>query len=245
MAQTLDSLLETYNKSWQAGKDCRLFLECHAGQAWMHLHLHLSHPPPPSQHHPRPRTPGPSRLRRRARRAEAREAAANAATDEPPKGKETAEVAVQAEEPAQATRDAAVQVDLPVVLAAPHSAAVKAALQPQAAHQPKAAQAARRELPVVQAAQVRPWLAHHHQPLRDAFCPDLHYKVAGIPPGHVSSDIPQTDGNAEEHTWSCKCCQYETFFDTEKQLKQHHDREHDEWEECNWCYPYHVWIDRV
>ena len=85
-------------------------------------------------------------------RAEAREAAANAATDEPPKSKETAKVAVQAEEPAQATRDAAVQVDLPVVLAAPHSAAVKAALQPQAAHQPKAAQAARRELPVVQAA---------------------------------------------------------------------------------------------
>ena len=21
--------------------------------------------------------------------------------------------------------------------------------------------------------------------------------------------------------------------------------EHDEWEECNWCYPYHVWIDQT
>ena len=195
---------------------------------------------PPKQHHPRPRKQGPSRLRRRARREEAHLAAANAATKEPSEKKDTAEVAVQVDKNTRDTRDAAVQADHP----SPHP--------PQAAeavHDHPAVQAvAARQLPVAQAAavpavQARPWLPHHH-PVQDALCPDQQYGVAGFVPRHVRTDIPQFDGNATEQIWSCQCCRYQTFFDTENELKQHHDLEHDEWEECDGCYLYHVWIDQ-
>ena len=248
MAETLSNLLKNFKETWQAGKDARLFLECHAGQVWMNLHLRLSHPPPPPKHH-QPRKPGPSRLRRRARRAEAREAAEKAASSEPSTNKETAEVAAQTENTDKERCDAAEQVDIPVAALANHhhQAAQAGHLLPavEAALGPPAAESAR-QLPVLQAKQLpqaeqaRPWLPHH-QPVHDALCPDLQFGVAEYLPRHVSADIPQVDGNVDQ-TWSCKCCYYETFFGTEYQLKQHHDTEHDEWEECNWCYPYHVWI---
>ena len=245
MAETLRNLLNNFKETWQAGKDARLFLECHAGQVWMNLHLRLSHPPPPPKHH-QPRKPGPSRLRRRARRAEAREAAEKAACSEPSTNKETAEVAAQTKNTDKETCGAAEQADIPVA-ALHHQAAQAGHLLPavEGAFGPPAAEAAR-QLPVLQAKQLpqaeqaRPWLPHH-QPVHDALCPDLQFGVAEYLPRHVSADIPQVDGNVDQ-TWSCKCCYYETFFDTEYQLKQHHDTEHDEWEECNWCYPYHVWI---
>ena len=250
MAETLGNLLKSFQETWQAGKDAQLFLECHAGQVWMNLQLRLSHPPPPKHHHPQ--KPGPSRLRRRARRAEAREAAEKAASSEPSTNKETAEVAAQTENTAKETCDVAEQADLHVA-AVPaahhhHEAAQAGHLHPavEADLGPPAAQAGRK-LPVLQAKQLpqavqaRPSWLPHHQPVHDAFCPDLHFGVAENLPRHVSADIPQVDGNVEQ-TWSCKCCYYETFFDTEYHLKQHHDTEHDEWEECNWCYPYHVWI---
>ena len=69
--------------------------------------------------------------------------------------------------------------------------------------------------------------------------------VPSFTPSQVTTDIPQTDVMAEEQTWSCKCCQYEIFFDIENQLKQDHDKEHDKWKEYDWCFPYHVWIDRL
>ena len=200
-----------------------------------------SHPSPFKQSHGRP---GLSRLRRYARREEARLASANAATKETSNKKDTAEVAVQVDKTARVTCDAAVQADhsSTAVLATHHHPAVEAVPK-----QPAAQAVVARQLPVAQAAftaeQARPWLPHHH-PVQDALCPDLHYGVAGFAPRHVSPDIPQIDGNTEQ-TWSCKCCTYERFFNTEHQLKQHHDAEHDEWEECNWCYPYHVWIDQT
>ena len=185
MAETLTNLLDKFTSTWQAGKDARLFLECHAGQAWMHLHLHLSHPSPVKQHH---RRPGPSRLRRRARREEARLAAANAATKETSNKKDTAEVAVQVDKTARVTCDA-VQADhsSTAVLATHHHPAVEAVPK-----QPAAQAVVARQLPVAQAAftaeQARPWLPHHH-PVQDALCPDLHYGVAGFAPRHVSPDI--------------------------------------------------------
>ena len=68
---------------------------------------------------------------------------------------------------------------------------------------------------------------------------------------HLSSNIPQLDGNVlnqnistkEGNTWECKCCEFSTVFETEIQLQIHHDTSHDfiEYEECNLCYPWHVW----
>ena len=69
-------LFKKFQKIWQAGKDARFNLECHAGQAWVHLYVYLPQPhPQPSgeEHGKQHRRPGPSRLRRRARRAAARE----------------------------------------------------------------------------------------------------------------------------------------------------------------------------
>ena len=104
MADQLTNFLAKFRNEWQAGTDARLVIECHAGQAWIHLHQPLGyHPSPPHKHHPR--RPGPSRLRRRARRAEAREAA-SATPTEPPAV--TAEVAVQTDVPAD-TFNAAVK----------------------------------------------------------------------------------------------------------------------------------------
>ena len=116
MTETLDNLLKSFQETWQAGKDARLFLECHAGQVWTNLQLRISHPPPPKHHHPL--KPGPSCLRRRARRAEAREAAEKAASSEPSTIKETAEVAAQTENTAKETCDVAEQADLHVAVPA-------------------------------------------------------------------------------------------------------------------------------
>ena len=72
-------LLEKFHQFCRAGKNARLSLECHGGQAWANLHVQLQLPP----HHAAPaqyqRRPGPSRLRRRARRAAARKLAAEEA----------------------------------------------------------------------------------------------------------------------------------------------------------------------
>ena len=219
MAEQLSSFLRKFCSLWQAGNDARLNLECHAGQAQIHLHLNLHTPPPPQPHHQRPRCPGPSRLRRSTRRAEARASAAKA--DAP-----TAEMAVQTDD-----------VD-------PHSH------DEHTAHQVTAAQAGQ-----ISAEQAQPWLPPTQ--VRDLFCPDYDYHPAGqaVPPPHhqASPGIPQLDGSmfvniheqvclnvASLEKWSCKCCKYETFFDTEDILKHHHDEDHDEYEECNICFTGHM-----
>ena len=119
MADQLSNFLRKFQEVWQAGKDARLFLECHAGQAVLNLHVRLEHPlPPPQQHHHHHRRPGPSRLRRRARRAAAR-AAANAAPAAAKAASEeettvaTAEMAVQTDN-VKKTSDIAVQADVPL-----------------------------------------------------------------------------------------------------------------------------------
>ena len=65
-------------------------------------------------------------------------------------------------------------------------------------------------------------------------------------------DIPQLDGNTteisnptmqQEKAWICHCCTYASRFETEKELGNHHNNTHSfiEYEECNVCYPWHVW----
>ena len=215
MADQLTNFLAKFRNEWQAGTDARLVIECHAGQAWIHLHQPLGyHPSPPYKHHPR--RPGPSRLRRRARRAEAREAA-SATTTEPTTV--TAEVAVQTDVPAD-TFDAAVKASDNAAAPTDLPPAGQAGLGAGNAQYP------------------------HHVP--DALCPDGEYQspaVQAAPP--LQPPIPQLDGQ-QDHVWSCKCCSYEQFFDTEEELKLHHDEEHGDflpYEECNICYPWHVWVD--
>jgi hypothetical protein len=96
--------------------------------------------------------------------------------------------------------------------------------------------------------------------MRAIYSPDRPAGQAAPPPHHhASPGIPQLDGSMFDNTheqaslnvtsygeWSCKCCMYETFFDTEDMLKHHHDENHDfiEYEECNLCYTGHVWDSR-
>ena len=222
MADQLSNFLMKFRHEWQAGTDARLVLECHAGKAWINIHQPLGHPPPPPPK-PHPRRPGPSRLRRRARREDAR-AAARAAPREPLAA--TAEVAVQTHFSPDKS-DAAVQanVSLAPTMESPAAQAGSRAEHPQ----------------------------HHAHHVPDALCPDIVYQspaVQAVPPlggdvPHTHPPIPQLDGQ-QDHVWSCKCCTYETFFDTEQELQQHHDGEHGDflmYEECNICYPWHVWVD--
>ena len=85
------------------------------------------------------------------------------------------------------------------------------------------------------------WAAQTHR-VSDAFCPDRMFQTAekARPTQH---DIPQLDGQCDDILWSCRCCGYEKFFDTEEILQQHHDHGHMlTYEECNICYPWHVWM---
>ena len=172
--------------------------------------------------HPHPRRRGPSYQRRLLRRAAARTAAAKA----------DKAVQTEPEEPA----DEAVQSATPC------------------------RQVAAEVLP----APVQPHHLNFWSRLRDELCPDTDYSTAvqDVLPHHPPHaphqgrpHIPQVDGNStlslhqdqdsdqQERVWSCKCCRYEQFFDTEQDLHQHHDSPGHMlmYEECNICYPWHVW----
>ena len=77
----------------------------------------------------------------------------------------------------------------------------------------------------------------------DELCPDRVYHAAEQAADHPPH-IPQVDGleNAEREWW-CYCCTYAKLFDTEELLHQHHDDPDHfvTYEECNICYPWHVW----
>ena len=126
MADQLSNFLVKFRHEWQAGKNARLQIECHAGKAWITLHQPLGYSSPPAQHHPR--RPGPSRLRRRARRADARAAASAAPTG-------TAEMAVQADL-SPATVEAAVQATSNTAHGSQSTAAQAGPRAEQAQHPP-------------------------------------------------------------------------------------------------------------
>ena len=232
MAADLFNQFQTY---WRAGTDARLNLECHAGKVWMTLQIHLNQPPPTpplhSQHQQQPRkSPSPSRLRRRAKRAEAR-AAGKAA------GSKT-------------TEDAAVQTDACPV----NHPSVSSPVDEQHHHQA-----------AVEAAQFAEGVHH----VSDVFCPDgdyhdQHVIAQAVPPPPRQEFLPQLDGHTEqEHEtevceqhgdddewinphpitglWICRCCHYAHSFAVEDDLRKHHDMLAIEYDECNICYPWHVW----
>ena len=75
---------------------------------------------------------------------------------------------------------------------------------------------------------------HHHQQADDLLPHQPHHS------------IPQLDGNispneVQDRVWSCSCCEYKHFFETENELKKHHDTLIFTYEECNICYPWHIW----
>ena len=231
MAAELFNQFQTY---WRAGSDARLNLECHAGKVWMTLQINLNCPPPPPpppyRQQQRPRQ-SPSRLRRRARRAETR-AAAKAAEREA-----TADVAVQTKDDSDSP--AASTLHHPVDVQQHHQVAGKATRHAEAAH-----------------------ALHVH----DVICPDrvydhLHAPAQTVQPRPSQDTLPQLDGHAEEQEaavhhedddwinphpitrlWFCRCCYYAHSFETEDDLRKHHDTLSIEYNECNICYPWHVWI---
>ena len=171
---------------------------------------------------PRHRRHGPARQRRRLRREAARAAAA-----------ETADQAVEKAEPAAKTAEAAENDVTPTAVNA----------VPTHHHNQ------------VVAEEAQPGL-HDDQNFRsvlDELCPDRVYhaaeQVAHQPPQFVPPDpppqhIPQVDGlDYAEREWWCYCCEYAKLFDTEELLHQHHDDPDHfvTYEECNICYPWHVW----
>ena len=256
MAEILRDIVNKFQGSWQTGKYARLNLECHAGQVWINLQLHIGHHPPPQHHHHQPRRPGPSRIRRQVRRAEAR-AAAKAASED---NNATAEVAVQTEnnfKPIEKTYNAVEQTVLPAktcTLTGLHGLAA-GPLHPPPQDIPAALAGHVRQL----AEQAQPW-HQTSQHVTDTFCTDQDYEPAANvgPPlpqyghhvrhGHGHSlGIPQLDGSMDTlpSQWSCKCCHYETFFNTEDELQHHHARHMMEYEECNICFTGHVWIPRA
>ena len=111
MADQLSNFLGIFRKTWQAGKDARLVVEFHAGQAWITLHQPIGLPPPPPIKQQQWR-PGPYRVRRHARWAQAREAASASAET-------TTEKAVQTNKSSPLTLEAAVQVDIHLTPAPP------------------------------------------------------------------------------------------------------------------------------
>ena len=220
-----EKAIREFSNQWLAGLQPQLSLETASdGQIWINSRVAAGDVPtqaPVVLHHAdaekatrpyHPRRKGPSYHRRLLRRAAARSDAATAA---------------QAVQPA----DEAVHV--------------------QPASPPPHAVAKEAPHPTVQ--------PHQQSVLRDELCPDKDYSsaVQVVPPqpppcaphlGHVSSQhIPQLDGGPnlqdqdEDQGWACQCCRYQHYFETEDDLKKHHDTLMITYEECNICYPWHVW----
>ena len=101
-----------------------------------------------------------------------------------------------------------------------------------------------------------------HIPI-DELCPDKDYLLQKqdqhLPTQlQLVDNIPQLDGHDEQlqhedldnhwinpdpdtGAWVCKCCEYAHTFPTEDDLRLHHDQLIFEYDECNICYPWHVW----
>jgi hypothetical protein len=177
-------------------------------------------------HHRRPHRHGPSRQRRLLRREAARAAAAA----------ETADRAVENAEPAGKTADTAGNVP---------PSAEKVAQSPN--HPPRPQVAAAEAVPPV----LQPNHQHdqNFRSVLDELCPDGVYiaaeQAAHPPQPPQPQNIPQLDGQENvDREWWCYCCRYAKLFQTEELLHQHHDTTPDHmltYEECNICYPWHVW----
>ena len=250
----LFSVVTKFLNLWHLGNDAKLFATTKNGLATVKLHVNLGQCPPPP-HYPRAqsRSVGPSRARRSARRAETRRVAAEKAAAQAASGPEI-DSAVQAEALANNHTEAD-KASIADQSNTNYSDAVEVHLQTANAHDAKVVPAGQKQ---------------HAGQVCDVLCPDQAFYTAvnaGPPPPfltnrtmpvmahahpvspQISSQVPQLDGIADDETvsdetLSCKCCEYQKFFQTEEALKQHHDEEHDEYEECNWCYPWHVWIEQ-
>ena len=223
----LESFVRKFTLLCRSGITANLQAKTNAGKVWVSLHAELG--PVQHSHH---RHHGPARERRRARRATARaeQVAAQAAEQVAAQAAELAMAAEQAAALSSPNPDAAAQAS--VSIPASPNAAEQVALLP----------------PPTPAAQV----GHEgHAGHRSVLVPVA--ALLHVPPLPGES-IPQLDGSTMPtpsnlpSKWSCKCCRYEKFFNTEDELQQHHNGPDDRgdphflsYEECNICYPWHVW----
>ena len=84
-------------------------------------------------------------------------------------------------------------------------------------------------------------------PCQDAI-PEVHGHAGDV---EEELEAAQEHGDGEDHDWInpdpvsgfwiCRCCYYAHSFMTEDDLKKHHDTLMMEYDECNICYPWHVW----
>ena len=260
----LKSFVTKFADLWHSGRNASLSLECGAGEATINLQLRLgSHPLhlQQPQHRKGPqhrleRRASPSRLRRRARREQARElaakqAAAAAEQASASSSNRTINTAGQAALifPQRAEKDVQVDVLTPPAEEAGHAkhpsgkVNVDAAVKAVSSVKNVAVQVDRPVIGLLHSHAIQgdtlPPPPHRPLPavlVDDAFCPDQDYQES---PG-----IPQLDGPMSSNDeWSCKCCMYETFYQTEDELEKHHDETHSfiEYKECNVCYNGHVW----
>ena len=237
-----DRAFYNFTNQWLAGLQPMLSLETgRDGQIWISSRVVAGDVPtsanlvlrrPPAEeagHHHRPRHHGPSRQRRRLRREAARAAAAEEAAEKRISVVKTG----KASENDDALKDDQALPNYTQVAVAAVEEALPAKVQPRHLHDQKLGQSDFRSLV-------------------DELCPDGVYYAAGqavqlppLPPELRSTNIPQVDGQEDvgEREWWCYCCRYAKLFPTEELLQQHHDQPDHfiEYEECNICYPWHVW----
>ena len=60
-----------------------------------------------------------------------------------------------------------------------------------------------------------------------------------------SSDQSKPDHRQIDDRWPCYCCKIQKLFFGEERLRAHHDAHHQRFQDCDWCYPYHIWIKRT
>ena len=215
-----------FARIWRSGRKCKLELHCDEGQCEVRLVAGLGaaeepHFPSNFQADNFKRKKTPSQLRREQRRRLERrnphvEVAVKAA--EAPLAEKQEDVNNDAEE--ENHSETKVADILAAVTIDDQGEAAQATQHAQHPDQPTAAQAV---------VHFPSHVSHHDVP-------------AAQPQQH--SPIPQLDGH-QEHVWSCQCCRYETFFNTEDELQLHHYYEHGDfltYEECSLCSPWrHVW----
>ena len=244
----LKSFVTKFADLWHSGKNACLSLECEAGEATINLQLRLGlHPLQPQDHqgpqHHLARQAGPSRLRRRARRAQARAMAAAAEQSAAAASTKEADTAAVEAVPTRAEEAVKVVPTEAVAKVGEKKLFADVAVQAVSTVENAAVQVDRPALWLLSPPHATqgdtlppPHLSLPAVIVPDAFCPDQDYQDN---PG-----IPQLDGyTPSNEEWSCKCCMYETFYQTEDELEKHHDTAHSfiEYRECNICYNGHMW----
>ena len=113
LVSELDSFVYRFHQLWSAGHSAHLYLDTHAGRAWVSLRVQLGSVPGRPPHHlpndfPSSYKDSPSRQRRRARRAAARQVNA----EEAPKKETTEEASKKGTAEEEPNNEAAIEANV-------------------------------------------------------------------------------------------------------------------------------------